>query len=231
MKGVETFGASLQAVILGDGEDAKKALRDLFARASDEQVALVVSKFEDDATAIEMRAVLAHALVQSGRPEAVAALTGVLGDPEAGMIELRLATHGLAFSDAEGIDDSLLAVAHKAADTGARANAAFGLARRKHPEGVGLYARATDEAFANRDPVALQYLSGFYLLGDAGLPPMRERLLTYTEPQSVVTIIEILKAKGDMGAIDNLRRLAADEGKPESIRKAADGALKALGAK
>ncbi|MCK6458453.1 MAG: hypothetical protein L6Q95_00995 [Planctomycetes bacterium] len=228
MKGVETFGASLGAIIQGGGGQARKDLRDLIARAGEHGVELLVAKFEDDATDIQMRAVLAHALAQSGSPEAVATLKGILADPEAGMLEMRLASHGLAFSDAEGIDDALLATAHKATDTGARANAAFGLARRKHPEGVGLYAKATDEAMANRDPAALQYLSGFFLLGDEGLPPMRERLLTYTEPQAVLTLIEILKMKGDKGAIGNLRKLAADEGRPESTRKAAEGALKVL---
>ncbi len=230
MKGVETFGESLGAIIQGGGEQARRNLKDLLARAGEHGVELLVAKFEDDATDIQMRAVLAHALAQSGSPEAIATLKGVLADPEAGMLEMRLATHGLAFSDAEGIDDALLATAHKAADTGARANAAFGLARRKHPEGVGLYAKATDEAMANRDPAALQYLSGFYLLGEEALPPMRERLLTYTEPQAVLTLIELLKMKGDKGAIENLRTLAADEGRPESTRKAAEGALKVLGA-
>jgi len=70
--------------------------------------------------------------------------------------------------------------------------------------------------------------SGFFLLGDEGLPPVRERLLTYTEPQAVITLIELLKQKGDKGAIENLKKLAADEGRPESIRKSAEGALKVL---
>jgi hypothetical protein len=228
MAGVEKFGESLGAIIQGGGEGAKKELRDLIARAGKHGVDLLVAKFEDDATDLQLRAVLAHALAQSGNADAIALLKGVLADPAAGMLELRLATHGLAFSDEDGLDDALLATAHKAADTGARANAAFGLARRKHPEGVDLYAKATDEAFANRDPVAIQYLSGFFLLGDEGLPPMRERLLTYDEPQAVLTLIEVLKMKGDRGALGNLRKLAADEGKPASIRRAAEGAIKAL---
>jgi hypothetical protein len=228
MKGVGKFGAALQQVFLGQGEEAKKEIRDLLARAGKHGIDLLVAKFEDDATGIELRVTVAHALAQSGSPEGIAALTKVLADPEAEMLELRFATHGLAFSDAEGIDDDLLATAHRATDTGARANAAFGLARRKHPEGVGLYAKATDEAMANRDPVALQYLSGFYLLGDEALPPMRERLITYTETQAVVTLIEILKGRGDKGALENLRKLAADEGRPLSVRKSAEGAIKVL---
>lgn len=228
MSGVETFGAALGSIIQGGGEEEKAKLRALFARAGPRAVELLVGKFEDDATDIGLRVAIAHALAQSGNPDAVASLTAVLADPEAGMLELRLASHGLAFSDAEGIDDALLGVAHRAADTGARANAAFGLARRKHPEGVGLYLKATDEALANRDPAAFQYLGGLTLLGDDALPPLRERLLTYTEPQAAITVIEILKAKGDKGALENLRKLAADEGRPAAVRKSAEGAIKVL---
>jgi len=228
MKGVGKFGASLQAVILGGGEDAKKEIRDLLARAGEHGIELLVAKFDDDSVDFQMRAVIAHALAQSGDPKAIAKLKAVLADPESGMLEMRLASHSLAFSDAEGLDDTLLAVAHKATDTGARANAAFGLARRNNPEGVELYAKATDEAMANRDPAGLQYLYGFMLLGDAGLPPMRERLLTYTEPQALLMLIEGLKTKGDKGAIENLKKLAADPGRPESVRKSAEGALKVL---
>ncbi len=228
MKGVGEFGEALGEIIQGGGEEAKKELRDLLARAGKHGVDLLVKKFEDDATDIGLRVAIAHALAQSGNPDAVASLTKVLANPEAGMLELRLATHGLAFSDAPGTDDALLRVAHQASDTGARANAAFGLARRKNPEGVGLYMKATDEALANRDPTALQYLSGFTLLGDDALPLLRERLLTYTEPQAAITLIEILKARGDQGAVENLRKLAADAGRAESIRRAAEGALKAL---
>jgi hypothetical protein len=66
------------------------------------------------------------------------------------------------------------------------------------------------------------------LLGDEALPAMRERLLTYTEPQAVLTLIELLKARGDEGAIENLKKLAGDEGRPAAIRNAATGALKSL---
>ncbi len=228
MKAVGAFGAELGEVIGGGGEEAKQKIRDLFARAGKHGVDLLVEKFEDDATDIQLRVFIAHALAQSGNPDAVASLTKVLANPEAGMIELRLATHGLAFSDAPGTDDALLRVAHQAADTGARANAAFGLARRKNPEGVGLYMKATDEALANRDPTALQYLGGFTLLGDEALPLLRERLLTYTEPQAAITLIEILKSRGDKGSIENLRKLAGDAGRHESIRWSAEGALKVL---
>jgi hypothetical protein len=231
LKAVGDFGDALGQIIRGGGEEAKKKIQDLFARGGKPAVDLLVAKFEDDATDIGLRVAIAHALAQSGNPDAIASLSEVLADPEAGMLELRLASHGLAFTDAPGIDDALLAVAHRAADTGARANAAFGLARRKNPEGIGLYLQATDEAMANRDPAALQYLGGFMLLGDDALPPLRERLLTYTEPQAALTLIEILKARGDKGAIENLRKLAADEGRPESTRRAAEGALKVLEAK
>ncbi len=228
MKGVGEFGEALGQIFQGGGEEARKELRDLLARAGKHGVDLLVEKFEDDATDIGLRVAIAHALAQSGNPDAVASLTKILANPEAGMLELRLATHGLAFSDAAGTDEALLRVAHQAADTGARANAAFGLARRKNPEGVGLYMKATDEALANRDPTALAYLGGFTLLGDEALPMLRERLLTYTEPQAAITLIEILKGRGDKGAIENLRKLAGDAGRPESIRRSAEGALKVL---
>jgi hypothetical protein len=228
MKGVETFGASLGEIMQGRGEEARKELRDLLARAGEHGIELLVAKFGDDATDIGLRVAIAHALAQSGDPGAIEWLKTTVSDPEAGMLELRLASHGLAFSDAEGIDNALLAVAHKTADTGARANAAFGLARRKNPEGLALYLKATDEALANRDPAALQYLGGFTLLGDDALPALRERLLTYTEPQAAITLIEILKGRGDRGAVETLRKLASDEGRPASVRKAAEGAIKAL---
>jgi hypothetical protein len=228
LKGIDTFGASLQAILTGQGEDAKKELRDLLARAGKHGLDLLLAKFEDDATDFRMRLFLAHALAQSGNPEAIQELQKVLADPDAGLVELRLATHGLAFSDAPGLDDSLLAVARNTADTGARANAAFGLARRKNAEGLDLYLKATDEAMANRDPAGLQYLGGFMMLGDEALPAIRQRLLTYTEPQSLVMLIEILKQRGDTGALENLRKLSADRGRPEAIRKSADGAIKVL---
>ncbi|HEY7513425.1 MAG TPA: HEAT repeat domain-containing protein, partial [Vicinamibacteria bacterium] len=204
-------------------------IRDLFARGGQPAVDLLVGKFKDPATEIGLRVAIAHALAQSGNKEAVEALKAVLADPaEEDMIQLRLASHGLAFTDAEGVEPALLDAAHRAADTGVRANAAFGLARRKNAEGLALYVKATDEAMANRDPAALQYLGGFMLLGDDALPAMRERLLTYTEPQAVLTLIELIKARGDKGAIENLRKLAADQGQPASVRNSAAGALKTL---
>jgi hypothetical protein len=197
-------------------------------RAGATGIDLLVAKFGDDATDIQMRVAIAHALAQSGNPEGIAALTRVIQDPQTGMLELRLASHGLAFSNAPGIDDTLLGVARRTSDTGARANAAFGLARRGNAEGLALYVKATDEAIANRDPAALQYLGGFTLLGDDALPPLRERLLTYTETQTVIMLIEIVRAKGDKGALENLRKLAADAGRDAAIRKAAEGAIRAI---
>jgi hypothetical protein len=227
---VGSFGEALGDVIRGGlaADRARDELRAMLGRAGKRGIDVLVAKFGDDATDIGQRLAIAHALAQSGSPDAIMALKAVLADPEAGMIELRLATHGLALSDAEGIEDALTETAHRAADTGARANAALGLARRKIAEGVTLYAKATDEAMANRDPVALQYLGGFMLLGDEALPPLRERLLTYTEPQAVITVIELLRGRGDKGAIENLEKLAADAGRPASVRKAAEGALKVL---
>jgi hypothetical protein len=161
LKGVGEFGSALGQVIQGQGEEAKAKLRELFARGGQAAVDLLVGKFEDPATEIGLRVAIAHALAQSGNEEAIAALKAVLADPaEEDMIKLRLASHGLAFTDAEGVEPALLDAAHRAADTGVRANAAFGLARRRSPEGLALYVKATDEAMANRDPAALQYLGG-----------------------------------------------------------------------
>jgi hypothetical protein len=227
---VREFGNSLGSIIQGRGDEAKEKIRELFERAGKPAVEMLLAKFEDDTNDIGTRIFIAHALAQSGNADAIAALSAIVEDPQAAMIELRLASNGLAFSDAEGIETVLIEAAHRAPDLGARANSSFGLARRKNPEGLALYAKAVDEAMANGDPAALQYLSGFTLLGDEGLPPMRERLLTYTEPQALLTLIEILKGRGDKGATANLERLAADEGRPASVRKAAAGALKAIGA-
>ena len=43
-------------------------------------------------------------------------------------------------------------------------------------------AKATDEAFAAKDPTAMQYLGGFMLLGERGLPAVILRLTLPTAP-------------------------------------------------
>jgi len=228
---VDAFGKQLGSILFGGGEAAKERIREFIARGGKPTVDFMVEKLEDSATEIGVRSAIAHALAQSENEHALAALESILADPDADMIQLRIASHALAFSDADGIEDSLLAIATRPADTGARANAAFGLARRGNAEGLALYVKATDEAMANRDPAGLQYLGGFMLLGDEALPAMRERLLTYEEPQAVLLLIELIKKKHDTGAIETLKKLAADESRPSTLRTAAEGAIKALGGK
>ena len=76
--------------------------------------------------------------------------------------------------------------------------------------------------------MAIGYLQGFALLGEKALPAMRERLLTYQEPQALITLIELVKRAKDKGAIENLEKLAYDSSRPVDIQKAAEGALQAL---
>jgi len=225
---MKAFGGALGQIIQGGGEEAKKRLRELLARGGKPLIQALVAKFEDDTTDIGARVVVAHALAQSGDPDALEALKSTLRDPDAGMLMHRFASHGLAFSDAEGLETILSFTAHKAEDLGARANAAFGLARRGAEEGIPLYMATVDEAIENGDPAGLQYLGGVTLLGKKAYPAMRERLLTYKEPQALLTLIEVLKARGDKGAIPNLEKLAYDSGRPVAIQKSAEAALKVL---
>jgi hypothetical protein len=225
---LKAFGQALGAIIQGGGEEAKKRLRELFARGGKALVQALVDKFQDDTTDIGVRVVAAHALAQSGDPDALEALKSTLRDPDAGMLMHRFASHGLAFSDAEGLETILSLTAHKAEDMGARANAAFGLARRGTEEGIPLYMATVDEAIEKGDPAGLQYLGGVTLLGEKAYPAMRERLLTYKEPQALLLLIEVLKGRGDKGAIPNLEKLAYDSGRPVAVQKSAEAALKVL---
>lgn len=223
------FGGELSGLLLGSNNKAKERIARLMERDGPGLVKELVTRFQDDAIDIGAKLTIAHALAQTGDPKAMETLGGALRDPDAGMMLHRLASHGLAFTDAEGSEAILLQAAHKHDDSGVRANASFGLARRGNPEGVKLYGRATDEAFENGDPAALQYLSGFALLGEKAYPAVRERLLSYKDPQAVLVLINTVQTSKDMGAVENLRKLAYDSAQPVSIQKAAQGALKALG--
>lgn len=225
---LEAFGQAFVQILQGGGEAAKKRLRDFLARGGKPVIAKLVAKFEDDTTGLGPRSLIAHALAQSGDPEAMEVLKSALRDPDAGMLMHRLASHGLAFSDAEGLDTILSVTAHKATDPGARANAAFGLARRGNEEGIPLYMAMVDDAIERGDPAGLQYLGGVTLLGKEANPAMRERLLTYEEPQALLVLIEILKARGDKEALPNLEKLAYDSTRPTSIQKAAEAAVRVL---
>ena len=229
---LKAFGNSLQQIIRGrpGAEAVKKRLREFLERGGKPVLDKLIEGWQDDARGYIPRLIAAHALAQSGNVDALESLKAVLRDPDSGMLAQRTAAHGLAFSDAEGLDTVLSQTAHNAKDTGARANAAFGLARRGVDEGVTLYMEITDEVLEKGDPAALQYLGGFALLNDKALPGMRDRLLSYKEPQTVLTLIEILKARKDKGAVPNLKKLAYDSSQPVSVQKAAQGALKALGA-
>ncbi|MHC4550589.1 MAG: hypothetical protein ACYTEZ_17640 [Planctomycetota bacterium] len=225
---LDAFGQALVQIIQGGGQEAIQRLRAFLAREGEPVIRQMIDGFADDATEIGRRVVLAHALAQSGHPVAIKALENTLYDPEAGMLLHRFASHGLAFSDADGIDTVLSVTAHKNADLGARANAAFGLARRGVDEGLPLYMDLTDQAIEKGDPAALQYLGGVTLLGKEAYPAMRERLLVYKEPQALLLLIEVLKARGDKGAVPNLEKLAYDASRPVAVQRAAAGALKVL---
>jgi len=225
---MQAFGQALGQIVQGGGEEAKKRLRAFLARGGKALIDALVDKFGDETSEIGVRVVAAHALAQSGDPDALEALKSTLRDPDAGMLMHRFASHGLAFSDAEGLETILSLTAHKAEDLGARANAAFGLARRGTDEGIPLYMATVDEALETGDPAGLQYLGGVTLLGEKAYPAMRERLLIYKEPQALLLLIEVLKARGDQGAIPNLEKLAFDSTRPVSIQKSAEAALQVL---
>jgi hypothetical protein len=225
---LEAFGQAFISILQGGGEEAKKRLREFVARGGKPVVDQWLEKFRDEKAGIGPRSVLVHALAQSGHPDALEALKSTLRDPDAGLLAHRLASHGLAFSDAEGLDTILSLTAHKAEDIGARANAAFGLARRGNEEGIPLYMSLTDEAIEKGDPAGLQYLGGVVLLGKKAYPAMRERLLTYKEQQALLLLIEVLKAGGDKDAVPNLEKLAYDSTRPLAVQRSAEAALKVL---
>jgi len=228
---VSAFGSALGSIIRGSGDVTAQldALHEMFERGGPRVVKFLAAKLDDDTVDISTRSLVAHALAQSGNPDAIAVLEAMLEDPDKGMLAHRLASHGLAFSPAEGVESVLLKVARdEAMDSGARANSAFGAARRGSEEGIGLYMGLTDKALASGDPAGLQYLGGVMLLGPKVLPQARQRLLTYTEPQSLLLLIEILKQKRDKDAVPNLEQLAYDAHRPESVQKAAQAALQVL---
>ena len=221
------YGSSIGAVIQGGGEEAKKRLREFFERVTDEQVQALFEKFDSSAD-LGAKFGIAHALAQSGRPEVVEALAQIVQDPESGFLEHRVVAHGMAFSDDDAVVPILNDVARNDSDRGARANAAFGLARRGDDEGISLYTKATDEAFEAKDPEALNYLGGFMLLGKDGLPAVRERLGTYTSRQARLILIEVVRSNKDREAIPALRALVDDPDTDKSVRDNAEKAIKEI---
>jgi hypothetical protein len=224
---LKAYGESLGAVIQGGGEAAKKRLRAFFARVTPEQIETLLDQYKssDD---IGAKIVLAHALAQSGRSEAIEALTELVRDHDLGFLERRFASHGLAFSDDDSVVPVLGEVARGDPDLGARANAAFGLARRGLEDGIDLYAKATDEAFKAKDPVALQYLGGFMLLGEKGLPAVRERLKTYEDKQAQMLLLEVVKANKDRESLPILQAIVDDPEADKSVRESAERAIRAI---
>ena len=229
-KAIKAFGPRFQDTLVGNerGKQAIKQLREALARAEPGVVQKLIDYFGDASLDMGERLVLAHVLGHSADPVAITALKTTLQDPEAGLMMHRLASHGLAFSDAKDLDPFLMEMAEKAPDTGVRANTAFGLQRRGVEKGVELYFAATDEAFKKGDPAALQYLSGVVLMGDNALPLLRERLTTYKDEQARLVLISVIQTKKDKGSIPALEAITQDETAPGSLRKAAEGALRAL---
>jgi len=227
-KGLKRFGSRLQRIIRGKGKEAVEELRELIKRGGPKVLKQVTKAWLDASIDLQRRVIAAHILAQSGDPAALELLSSTLRDPDQGMIEHRIAAHALAFSDAEGLEPLLLEVARNHKETGASANAAFGLARRGIEEGIELYMAATDQAFEEGQPEAIQYLSGLPLIGEKAKPYVRERLLTYKSETALLTLIEIVKALKDEKAIEQLQELAYDASRPVSIQKAAKGAIEAL---
>lgn len=230
-QGITAFAQCLRQLIVGDekGAAAAEELRDLLALATPEQMKKLVDTFGDDTESMQSRIVLAHVLAQSEHPDALAALQDAVREPEAGLMVQRFAAHGLAFSDAEGLDAFMLDMAHNHTERGVRANLAFGLQRRGVDEGVPLYFAAMDEALEQGDPNAIQYVGGLMLIDDRANAGIRERLGTYEGAESLLVLIHVVQRRKDTGAIPALEKLAYDASRPISVQKAAQGALQVLG--
>ncbi|MHC5032481.1 MAG: hypothetical protein ACYTGU_16660 [Planctomycetota bacterium] len=229
-KGIATFAQSLTSLIYGDekGAAAAEELRDLLALATPEQMKKLIETFGDDTENMQSRVVLAHVLAQSEHPDALATLEDAVRDPEAGLMVQRFAAHGLAFSDAEGLDTFMLDMAHNHEERGVRANLSFGLQRRGVDEGVPLYFAAMDEALEQGDPSAIQYVGGLALIDERANEGIRERLGRYEGAQALLVLIHVVQRRGDMDAIPALEKLAFDASRPISVQKAAQGALEKM---
>jgi len=220
--------AAMPAMAMGETPQAVVELRELLARGGPKLIAKLQEQFSDDSGDLQMRVAAAHALAQSCDPKAIGFLEDTLKDPNVGFFLHRFASHALAFSPAEGLESTLTVVARTNADAGARANAAFGLARRGTDEGIAIYLEECDAAVERKDALAIGYLSGFRLVPEKALPEVRKRLLTYKDPQMVLIMIEMLRSRSDAGAVPTLEKLAYDSTQPIEVQKAAQGAIKAL---
>jgi hypothetical protein len=221
------FGSSLQSIIMGQGGEAAAEFREFFKRVEAKDLAAILERYgqEDD---MGKKIVMAHALAQSGRPEVIEALREIVLDRNNAFTDRRFVAHGLAFVDDPSLQPLLLEVGRNDPDRGVRANASFGLARTGSEEGLSLYAAATDEAFKEKDPAAMQYLSGFYLLGDKALPQVRERLVTYEDPQSRLMLIQLVKQEKDRESLPILQQLERDPKAGQAVQEEARKAIKAI---
>jgi hypothetical protein len=144
------------------------------------------------------------------------------------MFHRRAASHGLAFSDEEGLEEYYREViGNPEIELGARANSAFGLARR-NDEGVAAYAKTVDEAFERKDPLALGYVQGFLFIGKRAVPEAEKRLKTLKDPQARMILIAVLEGHGSKDSIPALRALAADPSCDEGTRVRAEKAAEKL---
>jgi HEAT repeat protein len=226
-KAIGSFGAHFQAHMMGTAGKEEAKLTALLQRADDATFKKIMKEF-DDATDINRKLFYGHILGLSQRPEAIKHLEEIVSDQEKSMMDRRMASHGLAFSGAEGLDPSLRKYAEEDPDRGVRANSAFGLYRRGNPAGVDLYFRAADDAFEAKDPMATAYVGGLMIMDERALPAARERLTKYKDWQARVLIIEYIKGQKDRDSLGTLRALADDEEENASVRKAAAGAIKAI---
>jgi len=221
------LGAGFQSHILGTDKELAKEIQDLFAAASPEDVQKMIDTFRE-ADDLGKKTVMAHFLGMSHHPEALKALEEIVRNRESNLMDRRVASHGLAFSGNEEAKPLLLEMAKHDPDRGTRANSAFGLDRMGDPQGVPLYFKAMDEAFAEKDPVAVQYLGGISLMGDRALPAARERLTKYSDWQAKIALIHYIQSRKDKDSVNVLSALARDETQTAAVRKAAEGAIKTI---
>lgn len=226
--GIREFAGQLTSIIVSGNKEPAEKLRALLKRAGPAALEKIEAEFLDPSKGFQRRVIAAHVLGQSGDPEAYKMLRATLRDPDRDMVEHRAASHALAFSDDPDAVPILTDAAQNGKEPGVRANSAFGLVKRGIDEGYKLYAEATDWAFEQKQPEAMQYLQGFFLMDEKALPFARERLMTYKNETALVILIELAKRKKDKGALENLNKLAYDSSQPKSVQNAAQGAIKAI---
>jgi hypothetical protein len=226
-KALQGLGNHIQGLILGSSDEFKKQVRSILERGGPGTVDRILKHYEE-AEGLGPKTVLAHTLAQTGDPRAIAALQEIVRDPEADMFHRRAASHGLAFSDEEGLEEYYREViGNPEIELGARANSAFGLARR-NDEGVAAYAKTVDEAFERKDPLALGYVQGFLFIGKRAVPEAEKRLKTLKDPQARMILIAVLEGHGSKDSIPALRALAADPSCDEGTRVRAEKAAEKL---